>query len=136
MTGDLLLPVDPVTTLDTVTGEGVVSDVRDESAGMKVKGVGALTGIAIQGVIARVTLTGGATATSLSMWPVSAGHVIQPTLSAAAGETRMGLVLLPVSPAGGIRWLTSQLDAQVTVRVVGVLRSLPLVVAPRAAVRP
>ena len=136
VTGDLLLPVDPVTTLDTVTGEGVVSDVRDESAGMKVKGVGALTGIAIQGVIARVTLTGGATATSLSMWPVSAGHVIQPTLSAAAGETRMGLVLLPVSPAGGIRWLTSQLDAQVTVRVVGVLRSLPLVVAPRAAVRP
>ena len=67
---------------------------------------------------------------------MSRGLAIQPTLSAAAGETRTGLVLLPVSRAGGIRWLTSQLDARVTVRVVGVLRSLPPVATPRAAVQP
>jgi len=135
-TGDLLLPIDPETTLNTVSGAGVVSVERSVPAGMKVRGVGSIPSTFVGGVIARVSLTGGAVATSLSMWPMSQGQDIQPTLSAGAGETRTGLVVLPVSPAGGIRWLTSQPDAQVTVRVVGVLRSIPAVVVPRAAVRP
>jgi len=134
--GDLLLPIDAETTLDTASGAGVVSVERSKPAGMKIVGVGSIPKSYVGGVIARVSLTGGAAATSLSMWPVSRGLAIQPTLSAAAGETRTGLVLLPVSRAGGTRWLTSQPDAQVTVRVIGVLRSLPAVVVPRAAVRP
>jgi hypothetical protein len=134
--GDLLLPIDAETTLDTASGAGVVSVERSKPAGMKIVGVGSIPKSYVGGVIARVSLTGGAAATSLSMWPVSRGLAIQPTLSAAAGETRTGLVLLPVSRAGGTRWLTSQPDAQVTVRVIGVLRSLPAVVVPRAAVQP
>ena len=134
--GDLLLPIEPETTLDTAqAADSVGAAERSAPAGMKVKGVGSIPKTYVGGVIARVTLTGGAVATSLSLWPVSQGKDIMPTLSAGAGETRTGLVLLPVSPAGGIRWFTSQPDAQVTVRVVGVLRSLPPIVAPRAALQ-
>ncbi len=134
--GDLLLPIEPETTLDTAqAADSVDAAERSAPAGMKVKGVGSIPKTYVGGVIARVSLTGGAIATSLSLWPVSQGKDILPTLSAGAGETRTGLVLLPVSPAGGIRWFTSQPDAQVTVRVVGVLRSLPPIVAPRAALQ-
>lgn len=129
--GDLLLPIDPVVTLDTASGTGVRAG-SGGSTGMRVIGVGRIPDTGVAGVIARVSITGGALPAAVSLWPgssIATGStepVVQQTLSAGAGETRTGLVLLPLSPAGGLRWAVSQTDARVVIRIVGVLRDVPV----------
>ena len=122
--GEILKPVLPVPVLDTATGLGVVPDAVPTSNGMRVRGVGGVPRTATS-VAVQVSLTAGAGPAIVRMWPGGSVASVPPTLSAPAGALRTGLVILPLSEAGGLRWLLSDragrelTDAAVSVRVVG-----------------
>lgn len=125
--GALFVPVGPVPTLDTDSGVGVIDDDVELSSGMKVTGVGAIPGSGVSAVVVQVRLVAGSTPAIARLWPVGAADPVPPAMSAPAGGMRTALLVIPLTPAGGVRWsLTSQdgawsADARLSVTAVGYL---------------
>jgi hypothetical protein len=125
--GSLFVPVGPVRTLDTGSGVGVEDDDVELSNGMQVAGVGRIPRSGVTAVVAQVRLTAGSSAAIARLWPVGTDDPPPPVLTATAGGVRTTLLVIPLTPAGGVRWsLTSQdgawsPDAHLSVTAVGYL---------------
>jgi hypothetical protein len=94
---------------------------------MQVAGVGRIPRSGVTAVVAQVRLTAGSSAAIARLWPVGTDDPPPPVLTATAGGVRTALLVIPLTPAGGVRWsLTSQdgawsPDAHLSVTAVGYL---------------